>query len=474
MSNIYDIFKPPPDADVMLSSPEEIAKTYRYWRIRQLYSTFIGYAAFYFVRQNMSIAMPVMEKTLGITKTSLGLFLSLHKILYGISKFVNGILGDRTNPRYFMTLGLILSALMNIFFGFSTAVVTLGTFWMLNGWFQGMGFPPCARILSHWFSPRERGTKWAIWNSSHQAGAFIILVLAGYLSLKEFRLNIAIPEFLNKNGILSLYLSNWQLCFIVPAIISIVVSFFLINRLRDTPSSIGLPPIEAYMKDAAPEKVTDDKLDAEEFKKFLAKHVFGNKYIWFICFANFFVYILRYGLLDWAPSCLAEMKNIPLQYGGWITAGFELLGLVGSLLAGWITDNYMNGRRAPVCVAYMIVTLFLVYWFWKEPPGHPLSTTIKLVLLGFFIYGPQFLVGVTTADLVTKHAAATAIGLTGFFGYLSGVVSGWGLGWTVEHYGWDGGFYILIICAVMAALFFALCWNARPYSELDLASETKG
>ncbi len=461
-----ELFAPDPPASVFLKDPEEIDKSYRYWRIRQMYSTFIGYAVYYFVRQNMSIAMPLMEKALGITKTSLGAFLSLHKILYGVSKFLNGMLGDRANPRYFMVVGLFLSALMNILFGFSSAVVTLGVFWMINGWFQGMGFPPCARVLSHWFSPKERGTTWSIWNSSHQVGALSILILAGYLAKQEVNFTLHIPFLTASGQPFSLHLGSWQLCFIVPALIAIAVSFFLLNRLRDTPGSLGLPPVEVYREEEGTKAEDAGKtLDGEAFRKFLRRYVFGNRYIWYICFANFFIYILRYAFLDWAPSCLYQMKGVALHHAGWMTAGFELFGAVGSIVAGYITDRYLNGRRAPVCVIFMLSTIGLIYLYWKAPAGNNWYITLLLVMLGFFIYGPQFLVGVMTADQATKHAAATAIGLTGFFGYLSGIISGWGLGWTVQHYGWDASFVFLMICAVFAAFFFTLVWNARPVKE---------
>lgn len=453
-----EFIKAEPMACDMISDPGEVDKKYRYWRTRQMYSTFIGYAAYYFVRQNMSMAMPLMEAAMGIGKDKLGLFLTLHKLLYGASKFVNGMLGDRSNPRYFMVIGLVLSAVVNIFFGFSNAVIVMGVLWMLNGWFQGMGYPPCARILSYWFSKCERGTTWSIWNASHQVGAGIILIMAGYLSKGIVDWHI---------GGFHLYLDSWQLCFIVPALIVLAVALFLWNRLRDTPGSMGLPPVEVYKNDE-PEKAADDRqMEGAEFTKFLKEKVFANKYVWYISFANFFVYILRYGFLDWAPSCLLEMKGIALQTGGWLTAGFELLGLVGSVFAGILTDRYFKNNRAIVCVAYMLITTGLVYWFWKLPAGLLFPTTLSLFLLGFFIYGPQFLVGVMTCDLTSKKAVGTAIGLTGLFGYLSGIVSGYGLGLTVKLYGWDGSFVVMLFSAVAAAGFFALCLNAKPVADKE-------
>src|SRR4051812_8513869 len=76
-----------------------------YWQRRILVSTIIGYALYYFVRKNITVAMPEMEAS-GISKVQLGTFLSVHGVLYGISKFTNGMIGDRVNARWFMPIGL--------------------------------------------------------------------------------------------------------------------------------------------------------------------------------------------------------------------------------------------------------------------------------------------------------------------------------------------------------------------------------
>lgn len=152
----------------------EVAKKFKYWQTRTIIASMIGYALFYFVRKNLSIAMPAMQEDLGITKGDLGLFLTLHGLLYGVSKFANGFIGDRVNARYFMVTGLVLSAVCNILFGFSSAVLVFGVVWMLNGWFQGMGFPPCARLLTHWIPPTQLATKMSIWNTSHSIGAGLV------------------------------------------------------------------------------------------------------------------------------------------------------------------------------------------------------------------------------------------------------------------------------------------------------------
>ncbi len=161
---LLGFFQPAPPAPVTLTDPEEIAAKYRRWQTRVLFFSIVGYATFYFVRKNLGIAMPFMEKDLGITKENLGLFLTLHGIIYGVSKFANGFLADRANACVFMSTALLASALLNIWFGLSSTVVAFGLVWMLNGWFQGMGFPPCARLIANWFPPKQLATKFSIWN----------------------------------------------------------------------------------------------------------------------------------------------------------------------------------------------------------------------------------------------------------------------------------------------------------------------
>ena len=104
------LFQPAPPVPVKLTDPTEIAAKYRHWQKRVLIFSIAGYATFYFVRKNLGVAMPLMGQRLGITKEDLGLFLTLHGVLYGVSKFANGFLADRANARTFMAVALIASA----------------------------------------------------------------------------------------------------------------------------------------------------------------------------------------------------------------------------------------------------------------------------------------------------------------------------------------------------------------------------
>jgi OPA family glycerol-3-phosphate transporter-like MFS transporter/OPA family sugar phosphate sensor protein UhpC-like MFS transporter len=437
------LFDPAPPAAVRVTNPAQIDAEYASWRRQVLISTIIGYALFYFVRKNLSVAMPVMGKDLGITKSDLGLFLTLHGVLYGVSKFANGPLADRSNGRTFMLTGLVLSALMNVFFGFSSAVATLGTFWMLNGWVQGMGFPPIARLMTHWFPPKELATKMSMWNTSHSIGAGLVVVLCGYLVVY-----------------------NWRLCFFVPAALALVGAACLWFWLADTPESVGLPEVEGTKSSETSEESRAD------FKAFIWKKVFCNKYMWLVGLANFFVYTIRYAVLDWGPTLLTETKGVKLTHAGWMVASFEISGVFGMLLGGWLTDRVFGGRGSRACLFYMVGAGAAIFLFWKTPAYWAGTSTTLLCLAGFFIYGPQALIGIIGANLATKRAAGTAAGFTGIFGYASTIVSGWGLGALVEHHGWDAGFKGLVWVSAIGALLFAAAWRARAHGYEEEHSAT--
>ncbi|HZZ29527.1 MAG TPA: MFS transporter [Pirellulales bacterium] len=442
-------FRPAPPA-APITNPTVVREQYAYFRPRILFWTTIGYGTFYFVRKNYSFCMPLLEKQLGLSKTNLGLILTLHSVLYGVSKFANGIVGDRADGRKLMAFGLATSAVVNVFFGLSTALPALIVFWMINGWFQGMGYPPCARLLAHWFSPQELAIKMSFWNASHSLGGAGILILCSYL---VFWTGSGPDE-----------PGDWRICFFVPAGIALAVAGALWLWLRDTPESIGLPELPGTHVVA---KSPEYDQPPQEFRAFLWERVFSDKYIWIVSAANFFVYVLRYGIFDWGTTMLKETKGIDIKDGARMLAFFEFAGLGGMILTGWLTDRVCGGRAAPICVVCMLLAGLTMFLFWQTPPHHMWLSTALLMAAGFFIYGPQALAAVIVVKLATKRAAATAVGLTSIFGYASTVLSGWGMGALVQHLNWNWAFGELIAFAVIGAILFAaaLPANVENYSQ---------
>jgi len=439
ISDFFNLFKARPPSDTLITDEEEIRSTYTYWRRRVLYSCFIGYAVFYFCRVNISMAIPYMEESLGYSKTQIGWIVSALQIMYGIGKFGNGIMADRSNPRYFMAFGLFLSAVVNLIFGLNASLIVLIILWGCNGWFQSMGFPPGARLLSHWYSPSEYGRIWGLYGCSHQVGAAIILVTAGYMVSM-----------------------GWQYAFITPGLFALVIAVFLFNRLRDVPETMGLPPVEHYTGDVTDKKVLDALETQPSVREALLNHVLNDRYVWFTAFGNLFLYVARYGLLTWSPTFIRAHKGVSIAGAGWIVAAFEVLGILGMLSAGWISDRTFKSRRGPIMAMYMFALSFGIFTFWIAPAGNTFLFTVALCVCGFLVYGPLMLVSVAVAGYAGKKSAATAAGFTGLWGYVGATLSGVGVGWAADRFGWAGAFSFIIGSGILSAIFFGLTWNAKP------------
>jgi len=456
---------------------DNTVKKYRYWEWRTIVVLFIGYALFYFVRKNLGMAIPAMEAELGISKTQLGIFLTLHSIIYGFSRFVNGMLVDRFSKKKIMALGLLLTCAVNLFICFSPKlngmltlldaegkatlglVYLIGSLWVLNGYLQGMGVPPCVSLLAHWVKPDELATKQSIWNVSHTLGAGIVVALCGFM--------------LDNYGY-----SAWYLCFMVPALIALVGVPVLWFGLKDDPSEVGLPPVEKMGKDAAEKSGEPDPLeniDGKKYKKIINRMVFGNPFIWIIGISNFCIYVIRLTILDWGASFLTETKGMDISQAGGLLATTEMLGgTLGMLLAGWLSDKLFKSKAHRTCFFCIVFATLTFFLFWKCESV--VLSFVFLVFSAFFIYGPQALYGVCASQQATKYAAGTGNGIIGIFGYASSVVSGVIFGNLAETGGWDSVFPIAIAFGVAGAIAIGLMWNAPAdgYEKLNkIVKETK-
>ncbi len=436
--SVLDFLRPAPYVEE-IQDEDLVKKNYKYWRLRTFYAMYVGYALYYLTRKSVTFALPALQGDLGLDKFELGLLGTILSLLYGASKFLSGILGDKSNPRYFMSIGLILTGVFNILFGFSSAWWAFAIFWGLNGWFQGWGWPGCAKLLTHWYSHSERGRWWSVWNTSHNlGGALIPLLVAGCAA--QF---------------------GWRFALFVPGVVCILGGVFLINRLRDTPQSLGLPPIERFRADYPDPSRQQKETQQLSAKEILWEYVLTNKYIWILALAYFFVGLIRTAVNDWSMFYLVEVKNYTLVESGICVTWFEVGGFLGSLAAGWASDVLFKGKRIPVIVLCTLFIASLMFSFQVLPGSLLLLDSLFLFFFGFFIFGPQMLIGMVPAELSHKKAAATATGFVGCFAYLGAAFAGGPLGAITKEWGWDTFFMILVGSSLISMVLMLPFWSLK-------------
>jgi OPA family glycerol-3-phosphate transporter-like MFS transporter len=329
--------------------------------------------------------------------------------------------------------------------------------WAVNGFFQGMGWPPCGRTMGHWFSESERGLTFSTWNTSHNVGGAVAGALSGWV---VGRLDDPLhPQ------------EAWRYAFYVPGTIAAIGAVYIFLRLRDTPQSVGLPPIEEYRNDYP--AVAHRACELEErdltIRELLVDKVLLNPLVWLLAIANFFAYITRYAMIDWGPTYLREVKGATTEGGGFSTAVLELGGIPSTIALGWLSDK-LGGRRGMVATLCMLPIIGAFTGIVFTPPGYLWLDMTMLFVVGFFVYPVINLITIAALDVTSKKAIGAAAGFIGLVGYMGRMVLEKGFGWVVHTYGpmhgveeaWNIVLYSTLGCGVAAMALLAMTWRLRP------------
>ncbi|PEE33461.1 MFS transporter [Bacillus cereus] len=413
-----------------------IDRVYRLLRIRVLIGISVGYAAYYLVRSNFNLSTTYLVDEFGFSNTQIGLLGAVMAVVYGLSKFFMGNLSDKAFAQRFIAVGLFLSGLVNICFGYASSFGMILTLLVLNGIVQGMGAPPCSIVMTKWFSKKERGTKTGLWNISHNVGALLV------------------PPFIGI-GVGIFGESHWQGgVFIFPAIIAMVIAVLVWINAKDTPESEGLPPIDEYRNDYENLEKADNANKMSP-KEILMKYVVKNKFVWFLCIANAFVYLIRFGVINWVPIYLTTVKGFTKTEAHFAYSIFETAAIPSSLIVGLLSDKLFKGKRMPLCVMSMagVVVGTIVYW----QATNIIVVSVAVSIIGCLIYVPQFLIGLSAMELVPKFAVGTTVGMCGLFGYVGGsFIANAAIGIIVDRSGWDGCFMLLLAGGILATIFLLI------------------
>lgn len=458
---MFEFFAPPAAKERLAA--DKIDGEYRRMRLKVFLGAFFGYAAYYLVRKNLSLAAPGMMADGLLDKETAGFAMAGIPIAYAFSKFLMGSLSDHSDARKFLVVGLIIASSVMAAVGlipYSASIAVNGAilfaFMLAVGWLSGMGWPPCGRVMAHWFSQNERSFKMSIWNCSHNVGGGTLgLLVSGGIVIFA---SMGIAE-------------SWRAAFIFPSAVAILFAAFCWWALRDRPEACGLPSIEEYRNDYTSRKAAAGEESKIPFKRLFVEYVFKNHLLWMIAIANVFVYFIRYGVSDWAPTYLQDMQIMSPSESRVAFSLFEYAGIPGTIICGWLSSRFFQGRCAPVNVIYMVMVLIGVLCYWQAEAvaslfggeaALPMVVYFSLALTGFAVYGPIALIGIQALSFVPKNAAGTAAGFVGLFGYLLGdallskIVIGQVAG---SNLGWGVTFWLFTAGCVIATLICAVTWK---------------
>lgn len=424
-----------------LTDQKEIDSKYKRLRWQVFLSATLGYGLYYVCRLSLNvIKKPIVDAGV-LSETELGIIGSGLFITYAIGKFVNGFLADRSNVRRFMSIGLLITALINLVLGFTTSFGVFVVLWAVNGWAQAMGAAPCVVSLSRWFGDKERGTFYGLWSSSHNIGEAITFIVTSAI-------------------VASL---GWQWGFRGAALLALLGFVIVAVFMRDTPQSCGLPPIAVYKGD-----VTEAQKKAED-EKSVGEHqraVLKNPAVWMLALASAFMYISRYAVNSWGIFYLEAEKGYSIVEASSIISISSVCGILGTISSGWVSDKFFKGRRNLPAVIFGLMNILGLTLFLFGPSNH-VSIIASMIIFSLAIGALIcFLGGLMAVDIVSKKASGAALGVVGIASYVgagiqdlvsgitiqSGKESGEGAAsydFSIVSWFWIGAAILSVICTMI-------------------------
>lgn len=419
---------------------DQVMSIYKKFRFLSLAGVFIGYAAYYLVRNNFALSTPFLLNELSMTKTQIGFLSSSMLIAYGLSKGIMSSIADKASPKKYMAFGLICCALVNVALSFANGLYFFLGLVIMLGLFQGMGVGPSFITIAKWYPRRERGTVGAIWNISHNIGGGLVApIVAG--------------------AFIIFGTEHWRMAsYLAPAIIASLLAIVILFLIKESPEREGLPPTSEIMHEVNDKNDTADKYkEAEAMSpwQIFSKYVLTNKNAWFVSLVDTFVYVIRFGMLSWLPIYLLQVKHFSKAEMAFAFLVFEWAAIPSTLFAGYISDKLFKGYRMPPAMGAMVIIFFCIFGYWQSTSLF--AVTVFAAIVGCLIYIPQFLASIQTMEVVPPFAVGSAVGLRGFMSYVFGATIGTSLfGFLVDRFGWDAGFYLLLTAVVLCFCFCIL------------------
>lgn len=401
-----------------------------------------AYVITYMDRVNISSAMPVIQRDLGLTAITVGWIFSSFRWGYALFQIPGGWFGDKIGPRRALALVVCWWSVFTSLTALCWSVTSMVICRFLFGMGEAGTFPIATRSLSHWIPEDERGFSQGLPHAASRLGAAVTPPLVVFIMI-DF---------------------GWRMAFFLFGFLGLAWAVIWYWYYRDRPAdhrSVNAAELELIRcSDCA----SGDSSSIVPWRKILA-----NRTVWMLA-SMYFCYGYSIDIyLDWFPQYLYHSRGVDLKQMGFYASFPFLAGSAGNLLGGWISDrwaaktgNLKIARRGIAIIGFVIAAGSIV------PATFTTDTVTSVLFSCLAVFGLELTVGVSWAiplDIGGDFAGSIA-SIMNTFGNLGSAISPLILGYLLGSYGWNVPFVISSVLCV-AAIF--LCFGINPSQAFSTA-----
>ena len=397
---------------------------------------FTGYAAYYFCRSDLSVAMPLLIDHLhrrGMSSNDaivhLGMIASLGVLAYAVGKLFLTALGDIWGGKRSFTLGLGGAIAFTLLFASGGTLPMFTIAWIGNRLTQSIGWAGLVKVCSKWFHYSSYGA------------------IMGILSL-SFLIGDAAAR--RSMGLLLQHGYGWRALFYFAAGVAGCTLIANLLFLRESRVETGYPEVQVN-----PLNLFGGSGAKPQSFWALVKPLLSSRAFIFVCLLSLGCTIVRETFNTWTPVYFHNFFGYSDSSAASMSAIFPAVGAASVIITGWASDKLGVTGRAMIMffgLAATVVTLMILAFI----PRATSASIIPVTLVGvvaFCLLGPySYLAGAFALDFGGKQAGATSSGIIDGVGYLGGVLAGDTVARVAVRFGWHGVFVALAAVSALSAL----------------------
>lgn len=375
------------------------------------------YGLLYLGRVNISVVLPLLAIELDVSRAEIGILGTVFFWTYGIGNFVNGEIGSRVSPVRLVGMGLLVTAVVNLAFGFQTSLLAMLALWSINGLAQSAGWPPMIRILAERLDRSQIKRVSTVMPFSYVIGTVVTWTLIGALATSD----------------------NWRLAFWLPGLVLLLMAALWGKAGSGAPTS----PSSGIR---------------------LASIIHEARGVGFALLVSALAGFVRNGSIIWLPTYILDSELIGDNLVGALAAITQLVGIPGLLLAH---RRVARSNQVLTTAVLLLGAAGLAFLLLAQTAG---TLSLLVLCLAMMLLGGAF--GLVTSSmpliLAPRGRASSVAGTLNMMATFAGGLAGFGIGGIVEASGWEAVFGLWGIMLLLAS---AVTWRRR-HEEDRRASTT--
>lgn len=417
-----------------------------------LFLVFVGTVINYVDRANLSVAAPLLKHEFGLGPVEIGVLFSAYAWTYVIANIPGGWVVDRFGSRGMYAIAVLIWSAFTVAQGFAGRFATIFGLRLGVGVAEAPTFPVNNRVVSIWFTQRERGTA----TSVYLVGQYI-----GMAALTPALFWIA-------------HQYGWRAIFWATGAIGILWAGVWYRLYRDPEACSWVSEAELqYIRNGGALVGSNRSAGAANAHRFPWRKlatVFRNRQIIAICMGKFASLSSLYFFLTWFPSYLISERHMTMLKAGGMTAVPFIAASIGVVAGGTFSDFLLRrgasvgtARKTPIITGLLLVPTMTLSLLTDSN-----AVVIAIMSFAFFAQG----VASASWSLVGDIAPKSMIGITGgavnFAGNLSGIVTPIAIGFILREtgsFGWALG--LISVFALLGALAYTFLLGEVKRIEID-------